>query len=358
MARLIDALPQLYRTRVASVLERDIPEETKATCSDCAMCDQSRAVPSIDGVSRLFRPDTKCCTYHPKLPNFLVGALLDDPSPQMAEGQRRVRERIERRIGTSPQWIRPPAAYALLYEKAKGAFGKTAALRCPYFEQASGGCTIWAHREAVCSTYFCRYEKGEDGQAMWSQVKSYLALLELQLSRHAVYTLHPEYVLQKRDVQDPPALTGEALDDRPPSDKEYRALWGEWAGKEEAFYRRCHAIVRDLDAQAVERILGIDGTLAVAVLEARHKAASEDVLPETLAFNPNATVRWLPGNVLALGAYSNLDALALDGSAYALLVMFDGTKKVSEVRAQLRREKQADLSDEVLLALYRHRILT
>src|SRR6476661_2494548 len=99
MPRLIDALPQLYRTRVAAVFDREIPRETKATCDDCAMCDQSRAVPSVDGLNRLFRPDTKCCTYHPKLPNYLVGALLSDEDPAMAEGRRRIEEKFARGVG-------------------------------------------------------------------------------------------------------------------------------------------------------------------------------------------------------------------------------------------------------------------
>jgi Fe-S-cluster containining protein len=357
MPQLIDSLPAIYRGRVAEFLHREVPTETKATCDDCAMCDQRRAVPAVDGQSRLFRSDTKCCTYYPKLPNYLVGALLGDASTQMAEGQRRVREKIASRMGISPQWVRPPQTYALHYREARAAFGRTRSLRCPYYDEGSGGCTIWAHREAVCSTYFCRYEKGEDGMAMWMQLKAYLALVELQLSRYAVYQLLPEYVLDKRDTADPPPLTGADLDDQPPSDKDYGALWGDWAGREETFYRRCHEIVLGLDRAAIERILGIDGTLALAVLERRHQAAIEDVLPATLTFDHNATVRWLPDNVVALGAYSDLDALALDASAYQLLVAFDGTKSVHAVRQQLRNEKQADLSDDVLLQLYRHRIL-
>ena len=41
-------------------------------------------VASVDGVERFFNPATKCCTYHPRLPNFLVGALLSDATRSMA----------------------------------------------------------------------------------------------------------------------------------------------------------------------------------------------------------------------------------------------------------------------------------
>lgn len=321
------------------------------------MCKQELLVPAIDGSDRRFRPDTKCCTYHPKLPNYLVGALLADQSPALADGKRRIREKIAKRSGVGPQWIRPPAKYAVLYDTARKAFGRAESLRCPYFETQTGGCTIWTHREAVCSTYFCRYEAGADGLAMWTQTKEYLALVESQLSRYALLQLFPEFVLQQKDRASPEPLSARDLDDVALPDAAYAKLWGEWAGREEELYGRCHTLVAALSAQDVEHILGIDGKVAVAVLERRVDAATRDVLPDTLTFNPNATVRWLPENVVALGAYSDLDALALDGSAYALLVAFDGTRSVSAVRAALREEKQADLSDAVLLALYRHRVL-
>ena len=38
----------------------------------------------------MFRPDTKFCTYYPRLPNFLVGGLLSDDTPAMATGRLRV----------------------------------------------------------------------------------------------------------------------------------------------------------------------------------------------------------------------------------------------------------------------------
>ena len=34
-----------------------------------------------------FEPSTKCCTFLPELPNFLVGAMLADTDPAAAEGR-------------------------------------------------------------------------------------------------------------------------------------------------------------------------------------------------------------------------------------------------------------------------------
>ena len=50
--------------------------------------------------------------------------------------------------------------------------------------------------------------------------------------------------------------------------------------------------------------------------------------------------------------------MALPGAAYRLLTRFTGDEPVAAVRDRLRREERADLADEVLLELYRHRVLT
>jgi hypothetical protein len=58
-----------------------------------------------------------------------------------------------------------------------------------------------------------------------------------------------------------------------------------------------------------------------------------------------------------MASYSDFDAVALPGAAYALLVEFTGKEPVEAVRQRLREEKQADLHEDILTELYRHRIL-
>ncbi|HYG68779.1 MAG TPA: hypothetical protein VD838_14020, partial [Anaeromyxobacteraceae bacterium] len=80
--------------------------------------------------------------------------------------------------------------------------------------------------------------------------------------------------------------------------------------------------------------------------------------PEVLRLDPAATVAWLPDGSVALARYSEHDAVALPGVAYRLLVMLTGDAPVAEVRERWHAEERADLSDDVLLELYRHRVLT
>ncbi len=368
MPRLIDALPPLYADLLPELFRANIPEETKATCARCAMCEPAgrgdspaRAqVESVDGVSRFFRPDTKCCTFHPRLPNYLVGALLSDGRPELAEGRRRVSARIADRLGATPLWLRAPPAYDLLYAHARRSFGKAERLLCPYFSRETGGCTVWAYREAVCSTYFCQYVAGADGRTQWTEVKRFLTLVEVQLSRWAVWKLLPAFIGEGRDREDPAGrlLGPEELDGKGTPLPEHRALWREWTGREEDFYRECFRLVSALTARDLERMLGLDGELQLEVLRQRMREATEPKLPAVLRFNPDATVKWRPDGSVALGAYSENEALELPGVAYGLLVEFrGGGEPVVAVRERLRTKHGADLDEDVLLTLYRHRVL-
>ena len=357
---MLDSLPALYRGLLPDFFHQDVPAETKATCATCAMCPSSAAekVESVDGVSRLFRPDTKCCTYYPKLPNYLVGALLADERPQLAEGRRRMEDKLASRVGVTPQWVRPSARYNLLYRGSRQFFGRAASMRCPYYEEQQGGCTIWPYREAVCSTFFCKYVAGADGRKFWMTLKTYLALAEIQLSRYAVLQLLPEYILAGKDKPDlAEAPTVEDLDDKPLPPKDYAALWRQWQGREGEFYRACFALIQELSPERTEKLLGLDGLIELKVLDKSYQGAVAPVLPRVLKLNPEATVKWLADGSVALGAYSEYDAVALPGMAYSLLVEFTGREPVTEVRERLRQEKQADLHEDILLELYRHRIL-
>lgn len=361
MPSILDSLPALYRDLFPSFFQGSVPVEEKATCSACAMCEANNPLPveSVDGVNRFFRPDTKCCTYHPRLPNYLVGAILADEDPAMAEGRRRIQEKISRGVAMNPQWIKAPALYNLLYSNARQAFGRTEALRCPYYKAEGGLCTIWRYREAVCSTYFCKYVAGADGRKFWMTLKTWLTLAEIQLSRYAVLQLLPDYVLAGKDKVDNAAapLTVEDLDDKRLPAKEYAELWREWAGREADFYRACFESVRKLSSEEFDNLLGLDGVVEQAILKRHHEAAVAPTLPRVLKFNPSTTVQWLPDGSIALASYSEFDAVALPGAAYALLVEFTGKEPVEAVRKRLREEKQADLHDDILIELFRHRIL-
>jgi Fe-S-cluster containining protein len=361
MPTLRDALPSLYRDLLGAPLDAEVPAESKATCASCAMLEGScAAAPPVDGRSRFFRPDTKCCTFHPRLPNYLVGAVLADDDPAAAEGRRRIEARIASGVGVTPEWLHPPRTFSLLYDNARGAFGRARGLRCPFYEAEAGGCTIWAHRDAVCATYFCKYDAGADGRRLWTAVKELVSLVEIQLARAALLELAPELLDREPGTRPSPAtpVGPEDIDGAPPPEEDRAATWGRFAGRELELYARCHAFVRGLDAAALDALLGLDGRIAYRAVARALAAVRSTELPPVLRLDPAATVAWLPDGRVALAAYSELEAVALPGEAYRLLARFTGDAPVDRVRARMREEEHADLADEVLLELYRHRVLT
>lgn len=358
MPAIHDGLPDVYRRLLPVFFERDVPVESKATCSECAMCEGApNPAPPTIGVDRYFSAETKCCTFQPRLPNYLVGAILADETAAGAEGRRRVRERIATGLGVDPLWLRPPAKYSLLYDSARRSFGQAEALLCPFYDR--GSCTIWRHREAVCSTFFCRYVAGADGRTFWNGVKRYLSLVEEQLARSAALELHRKFLIDFQQTIEPAVnrLSTADLDETAPSPKEYAARWGEWAGREEDYFRACFAYVAALGRADLERLLGLDGVIGVAVLEKLHHDAVDPLLPPVLRFNADTTVDWLSDGTVSLAAYSDYEAVAVPGTTYPLLVAFTGREPVAVVRQRLHEAQQADVDDALLLTLYRHRVL-
>src|SRR5688572_24165300 len=103
-----------------------IPDETRATCSDCPMCKTPEPVTERD---RVFLQSTKCCTYSPVLPNFLVGGILLDEDAGFAEGKA-LFQREAPLLWLSPGGIEPHWQYWWHYNNHL--FGESQTLRCPY----------------------------------------------------------------------------------------------------------------------------------------------------------------------------------------------------------------------------------
>jgi Fe-S-cluster containining protein len=344
-ATLRQGLPAVYAPLLPAFFDTPAPEETKATCSACAMCPKDGA--PDEGVV-YFRPDTKCCTYFPRLPGYLVGAILRDG--EMAEGQRRIRARIAGRVGVTPRWLAPSRKYSLLFEASReSSFGRSRSMLCPYYDDGGGLCTIWKHRESTCSTFFCKYVAGADGRAFWRSLDTYLRRLEARLSEHALRALAPDLV---EPALPNGRLTLDELEDRPPS--AYADVWGAWAGREEELYVGAYEIVAALDREAFERVTHAGEELAA--MEAALRCALAPELPERLVLSPHAPPVHLADGVL-VDTFSTHEPVKVTPDLFEVLRAFGSGETVAEVRARLFREHEVELPDDMLIALYQLRVL-
>ncbi len=321
-------LPPLYARWMADALGGSIPNETEATCSDCAMCTPA----SIDAraADGAFDPTTKCCTYLPALANYLVGAILADPSTDPA-GRASVLARIDAGIGVSPLGLERTPLYETLYRHGAGrAFGRSRALRCPHYLE-HGACGIWQHRESTCATWFCKHVRGAVGHAFWrASLQPLLCAVERGLARFCVLELELEPDVLKRLLSPTPlvpraihqTLGAEDLDSVA-DPKVQRARWGRWAGREIELYEACARLVAPLSWGDVTSVCGPEVRMFERAARYAYDEMCASEIPTALAVGAFAIVESSAAH-LRISTYSEYDPLDLPRDAFDALRCFDG----------------------------------
>jgi len=238
---------------------------------------------------RVFHPSTKCCSYIPILPNFLVGGILLDEDPQFAEGKA-LFQREGEKLMVTPAGVQPPWYYWWHYVDKK--FGEAENLRCPYYINRDGGlCGIWRYRNSRCSTWFCKHERGFVGMNFWATLSDLLAGVEKKLS---------EWCLHELDVQVPEQET------RP-----REAVWGNWTGREQEFYKQCFQKVSALNWAEVLELSGPEATaLADDALKKFQMLLSTASIPAQLKTG-NFTSENLGNDAVRVWGYRSYDPIDL-----------------------------------------------
>jgi hypothetical protein len=85
---------------------------------------------------------------------------------------------------------------------------------------------------------------GNEGEASWRAIETILRLTERRLAEYAANVLGLGSANVPMNLE---TLTLEELEDRPPDSASHAALWGDWASREEVYYRACRDIVANLD---------------------------------------------------------------------------------------------------------------
>jgi hypothetical protein len=327
-------MPGLHDGWLAELLPGPLPEETFATCDHCVMCRPEGAagraeVPYFDGSS-------KCCTYLPQLANFAVGAMLEDDSREFAAGRASIEKRLDEGEGVTPLGMQRPWAYELLYKeamKSPQAFGRTPSLRCPHY--LDGGCSIWKYREPTCSTWFCRHVRGAVGRDFWSEVKAVLKLCEQALARHVVLAV---------------GLGGAALARLfEPEAQPSPAMWGDWLGRERAFFRAAAAAARSVSWDELRAAGGVELEVHRQLLTDAYARLGATSVPRRLR---RRELHVLPStnDHCRVTTYRIYDPLELPTALVDALHRFDG-RPTPEILAELRREDGVVLDADALRQL-------
>ena len=236
-----------------------------------------------------FHPDGRCCTYHPRLPNFLAGAALEVDAASAVV----IEQRLAEPTGVSAWGITPSESWTARH-RAVGddGFGVDPTLQCPFWVGGDHACGIWQQRTGVCRTWFCRHDEGFYGALRWASLKDALTMAEDSLARWCVA------------AGQPPGANADV------------AQWMRW-------YRWC--------AQRVEAFDGADvadaGTPALTRMRAQLSASAhrtQPPMPDVLV----ASVQHIEslGDGVRLGGYCSYDDVATTSAVYLFLSRLDGAR--------------------------------
>lgn len=239
--------------------------ETKATCASCLRSKDKR-------FSYLYKENLKCCTFHPYLPNYAVGALLSDANKTV--GIKKIEDKINHREFAFPIGVMAPFDYQLLFlSKDETDFGNRSDLLCPYFSVAENQCSIWQYRGVVCTSFYCRSDYGQNGQKFWAVFSDYLSYVEMALAEECLVQLD----FSPRDISDQLMyLNKRDFSATEQSQKSIdvavdKKLWNGYSDKF-SYYKKCFDIVSGINRNQFKQILGASGLeLEKEVIEYAHR---------------------------------------------------------------------------------------
>ncbi|HNP49422.1 MAG TPA: hypothetical protein PKL85_11325 [Bacteroidia bacterium] len=355
------SLPLRYSSWINEIIRGDIPTEKLATCHDCAMCRKADEPEESQGL--YFDPKVRCCSYVPELPNFLLGRILLEKNSKSVPGRDLLLNRITQRIALSPMGLGSGKMYSLLYSNSEHAFGSSYHLRCPYYIADGDLCGIWKHRNSVCSTWFCKHERGEEGYRFWAAVKQLLSTIEnnlalaclmhLQLSNDSVFEILAQKQAEAEGGKANLLATSEL--DQVVDEKTYRILWGEWEGKEQEFFIRCAQFVDALSWKEVLGLCGPEVSLMIPLVKEAYLRLQKKPLPDVLLPGPIKVSQVNEENVL-VETYSEYNPLSLPTFIFEILSAFDGSE-TNEVLARLAREKKVEVEEDFIRILCDYHVL-
>ncbi len=243
-------MPKPYFQKLPRQLKAAKISETKATCFQCVMTKKK------DSPKDWYKPELRCCTYEPFIPNFLVGFAL-------MRGDSSLKDYIRQQIKSAwalPIGIVPHPEYQIRFNtRDENDFGHREDLLCQHLDRSDLSCRVWQIRGSVCSTFFCKSSYGNLGRDFWARLMDYLSLMEMTileecLSRHGFSPREQNRSLEFLNMKalDSANSKLDSIEDSDPRTKSVRfdepglpcalgkSLWRDWFTEKEKFYELCY----------------------------------------------------------------------------------------------------------------------
>lgn len=238
-------ISSLYSKLLSSDVLKMPIRETKATCEACIQ------VPRYEN-------HLKCCTFHPFLPNYLVGKILIDEKKNPSFISNVVKHKISNRVYALPLGITAPVSYQVEFNRYKDKkFGKNADWLCPYYDLNKQNCGIWRNRGSVCTSFYCESSKGKKGKEFWEKSLDYLSYVEMALAEEALVNLDfsPRQISEQVGFLNRKEATDLELKNDFLELKMDKKIWNHYEDKE-SFYVKCYELVEKMCRKDTNELLG------------------------------------------------------------------------------------------------------
>jgi hypothetical protein len=129
----------------------------------------------------------------------------------------------------------------------------------------------------------------------------------------------------------------------------YNAFWGNWAGREDEYYRECGRLVNDLKGDAVIALCGSRTRVQLEIARGAWERLSNTELPSQLTCGSYQLLGVQEGGLSAI-TYSSTDPIGLPSPLLPLLHHFDG-RPTTEILEELLQEHGVQLEEDLLKKL-------
>ena len=244
-------LPRIYEKILPTQILQMNPTETLATCDQCAM--------NVPTQKIWYKPDLKCCTFHPFMPNYLMGAIFTNFDQLPVVTQNQILKKIENREYVLPIGFVPPVSLQVEFnQRVDGDFGQRRDWICPYFNREQNNCGIWRNRGGVCTSFFCKSDYGEKGIEFYEQLGNYLNYVEMCFMEEALIRLDfsPRQLSELLSYINRHEATAKEMKSPFMDEKLARKLWNGYYEDQIGFFKKCFEIVQNLTSEEIEEGMG------------------------------------------------------------------------------------------------------
>lgn len=132
----------------------------------------------------------------------------------------------------------------------------------------------------------------------------------------------------------------------------YSKIWGNHAGQEVEFYKRCYSLVSEMSKSTFNKISGLELNLHLGVLKQAYKNMQHPRLPQKLILNPNIVILKTPD-----GEYNINNSFSISDILYQAIQFFDGYNHNKTVLTNIEKKLNVSLDKKLLISLYQNRVL-